>query len=118
MGEIEFKGELHTIPAGADLVLKVDRILSNQQAETLKRYAQQALPGRRVLVIGPELELLALPVVSMGMDTASGPDMTAVALVDGGKVAASAASAAVVPGEDLMAAARALVKRHGGGSGG
>lgn len=84
MGEIEFKGELHTIPAGAALVLAVDRHLTREQAEKIKQHVQQALPGREVLVVGPGLTVSALerlPVVSMGLDMASGPDMAAVATV-------------------------------------
>lgn len=103
MGEIEFRGELHYIPSGAALVLKVDRSLTMEQMERIKEYCLRALgPDHRVLVVGPEIEVLALdrlPVVSMGARHGEG--------------------LGVEPqGVDPMEAARALVKNHGGGSGG
>jgi hypothetical protein len=78
MGEIEFKGELHTIPAGAALVLKVDRELTADEAECIREQLTKALgPDHKVLVIGPGLTPIAV-----GMDMASGPDTHGYALVD------------------------------------
>lgn len=87
LGHITFKGELHTIPAGAALVLKVDRHMTAAQIEALVQHCRQALgPDQRVLVIGPEVTPMALdrlPVRSMGMDPGADDDMTAVTVVSG-----------------------------------
>lgn len=54
--EITFKGELHTIPAGAGLILKVDRQITQEQADRIAQHCPNALgAGLRVLVVGPEL---------------------------------------------------------------
>ena len=59
--EIEFKGELHAIPAGSDLILKVDRLITNEQAENIRAQCVQAFGGeRRVIVLGPEMTLMAV----------------------------------------------------------
>jgi hypothetical protein len=59
-GEIEFKGELHAIPAGAGLVLRVDRPISKEQADRIREHCRIALgEHQRVLVIGPEMTPMA-----------------------------------------------------------
>jgi hypothetical protein len=59
--EIKFMGELHTIPAGAGLVLKVDRPITRQQADYIAEYCRNALGAdQRVFVIGPELTACAV----------------------------------------------------------
>ena len=62
MSAIEFKGELHTIPAGAALVLKVDRCITMEQAARIVEHCRRALGSeQRVLVIGPELTPVTSP---------------------------------------------------------
>jgi hypothetical protein len=61
MGEIEFKGELHTIPAGAALVLKVDRMLSAEQTNRIREHCAKVFGAAHpVLVVGPEFEVTAV----------------------------------------------------------
>lgn len=71
-GLITFKGELHTIPAGAALVLKVDRHMTAAQTEALLQHCRRVLgQDQRVLVVGPEVTPMALdrlPVRSMGVE--------------------------------------------------
>lgn len=70
MSEIEFKGELHTIPAGAALVLRVDRVLTAAQAERIKELIAKVLgPDRKVLVLGAEFTVL-------GVDMGAGDDQS------------------------------------------
>lgn len=79
-GLITFKGELHTIPAGAALVLKVDRHMTAAQTEALLQHCRRVLgQDQRVLVVGPEVTPMALdrlPVRSMGVDPGAGDDRT------------------------------------------
>lgn len=57
-GEITFKGDLHTIPAGATLVLKADRPISMARMAVIREQLACALgDGHRVLVVGPEFEV-------------------------------------------------------------
>lgn len=65
-GEITFKGELHTIPAGASLVLKVDRPITHEQATRIREHCTRALGAeQKVLVLGPEVS----PVVARASRT-------------------------------------------------
>lgn len=67
---IEFKGEIRTIPAGAALVLNVDRHLAQEQADAIRAHCCRQLgEDVRVLVLGPGITaqgLVQLPAEPSG----------------------------------------------------
>lgn len=73
MLDITFKGDLHTIPAGAALVLKVDFLISDDQVAMLTEYVHRQLgQDQRVLVIGRDVTPMAVDQVPDG-DRAGAP---------------------------------------------
>ena len=61
--------EVLELQPGDALVLKTDRRIDIEQAEFLKRMLEDKLPGRKVLVLGPELDIKILR--SAEVDTSS-----------------------------------------------
>jgi hypothetical protein len=60
--EIHFRGELHTIPAGSALVLRVDHHITEKQGQLIRAHCREVLGEQcRVLVIGPELTAVVAP---------------------------------------------------------
>jgi hypothetical protein len=49
------------IPEGCDLVLRVDRLITSETAQRIRDHAAQCLPGRKVLVLTPEITVEFLP---------------------------------------------------------
>jgi hypothetical protein len=55
------KIEAQQIPEGCDFVLRVDRPITAEAAARVREHAMAQLPGRNVLVLGPEVEIEFLP---------------------------------------------------------
>ena len=60
--DINFTGEMQAIPATAKgLVIKVDRFITEAQAELIRNHVRAALGGDiKVVVTGPELTFTAV----------------------------------------------------------
>lgn len=87
--------------ATVNVVRFLDKAEGNEVVKALEQYTLER-----------KEDMLRLPVVSMGLDKVSGPDMTAVSVVNaGGWLAEGSTRLEMEP----MEAARALVKKHGGG---